>query len=275
MEKVKLTGSKVDWLQKGSYSQRYGVDFVETITPVVRHSSVRTLLAYAVQKYMIIHQMDVITAFLNGMLDEEIYMQQPEGYEVSGKEGLVCRLKKSLYGLKQAPRCWNKALKDFMVQAGFAQSNADPYVFTRFEDHAVIVAVYVDDLILLADVIEDMLELKSLLSKHFIMKDMGHVNFVYGNCCIWLHQNQYIKSMLQSLVSRMQTVSTLADCDVKLVKDDQVSKLADQMEYQSMVGSLLYVALLTRPDIAQNPLKLTRQQSKGSSATLRKQRALH
>ena len=74
------------------YLQRYGVDFVETFAPVVHHSSVRTLLAYAVQKDMIIHQMDVITAFLNGTLDEDIYMQQREGYEVSGKEGLMCRL---------------------------------------------------------------------------------------------------------------------------------------------------------------------------------------
>ena len=145
-----------------------------------------------------------------------------------------------------------------MVQAGFAQSSADPCVFTRFEDHAVIIAVYVDALILLADVIEDMLELKSLLSEHFEMKDMGQlhyflgVNVVYRNDCIWLHQNQYIKSMLQKFgLKDTNTVSTPADCDVILVKDDQVSKLADQMDYQSMVGSLLYVALLTHPDIAQ------------------------
>ena len=89
-------------------------------------STIRTLLALAVQKDMIVHQMDVVTAFLNGELDEEIYMRQPEGYQVSDKKNLVCRLKKSLYGLKQAPRCWNRALKEFMIQAGFVQSNADP-----------------------------------------------------------------------------------------------------------------------------------------------------
>ena len=87
------------------YSQRHGIDFEETFSPVVRFSSIRTLLALAMQKDMIVHQMDVVTAFLNGELDEEIYMQQPDGYQVSGKENLVCRLKKSLYGLKQAPRC--------------------------------------------------------------------------------------------------------------------------------------------------------------------------
>ena len=84
------------------YSQRYEIDFEETFSPVVHFSSVRTLLALAVQKDMIVHQMDVVTAFLNGELDEEIYMQQPDGYQVSGKENLVYKLKKSLYGLKQA-----------------------------------------------------------------------------------------------------------------------------------------------------------------------------
>ena len=85
------------------YSQRHGNDFEETFSPVVRFSSIQTLLALGIQKDMIVHQMDVVTAFFNGELYEEIYMQQPDGYQVSGKENLVCRLKKSLYRLKQAP----------------------------------------------------------------------------------------------------------------------------------------------------------------------------
>ena len=87
------------------YSQRYGIDYDETFPPVVRLSSLRTLLAYAVQKKMLIHQMDVVTAFLNGELGEEIYMQQPEGYVEPGSEDMLCKLKKSLYGIKQSPRC--------------------------------------------------------------------------------------------------------------------------------------------------------------------------
>ena len=133
----------------------------------MRFSSIRTLLALAIQKDMIVHQMDVVTPFLNGELDEEIYMQQPDGYQVSGKENLICRLKKSLYCLKQAPRCWNQALKEFMTQAGFVQSNAEPYVFTRLDERTAIVAVYVDDLILMTDVMEVTLETKELLSKQF------------------------------------------------------------------------------------------------------------
>lgn len=240
------------------YSQRQGLDFEETFSPVVRFSSIRTLLALAIQKDMIVHQMDVVTAFLNGELDEEIYMQQPDGYQVSGKENLVCRLKKSLYGLKQAPRCWNRALREFMMQAGFVQSNADPCVFIRLDEHTTIVAVYVDDLILITDVIEVMLETKELLSERFRMKDMGQlhyclgVNIVYGQNCVWLHQKQYITLMLGKFgLTDANTVSTPADCNVKLVKDDHVSKSTDQVEYQSMVGSLLYIAMGTRPDIAQ------------------------
>jgi hypothetical protein len=207
---------------------------------------------------MMVHQMDVVTAFLNGELEEEIYMLQPDGYQIPGKENLVCRLKKSLYGLKQAPRCWNRALGDFMVQTGFVQSNADPCVFTRFNEHTTIVAVYVDDLILIADVKEIMLETKGLLSERFKMKDMGQlhyclgVNIVYGQNCVWLHQKQYIALMLEKFgLAHTNTVSIPADCNVKLVKDYQVSNSTDQVEYQSMVGSLIYVAMGTRPETAQ------------------------
>ena len=240
------------------YTQKHGIDFEETFSPVVRFSSIRTLLALAIQRNLIVHQMDVVTAFLNGKLNEEIYMQQPDGYQVSGKKSLVCRLKKSLYGLKQAPRCWNQELKQFMAQAGFVQSNADPCVFIRLDEHTTIVAVYVDDLILITDAMEVMLETKGLLSKHFKMKDMNQlhyclgVNIVHRQNCVWLHQQQYITQMLRKFgLEDANTVSTPADCNVKLVKDDHVSKPTDPVEYQSMVGSLLYIAMGTRPDIAQ------------------------
>ena len=165
---------------------------------------------------------------------------------------------KSLYGLKHAPRCWNRALKEFMMQAGFVQSSADPCVFTRLDEHTTIVAVYVDDLILTTDVKGAMLETKRCLSEQFKMKDMGQlhyclgVNIVFGQKWAWLHQQQYIMLMLRKFaLTDTNTVSTPADCNVKLVKDDHVSKPTDQVEYRSMVGSLLYIAMGTHPDIAQ------------------------
>jgi len=96
------------------YSQKHGIDYDETFSPVVRFSSIRTLLAFAVQRGVLIHQMDAVTAFLNDQLEEEIYMQQLPGYVEEGQEELVCKLKKSLYGLKQSPRCWNMTFRQYM-----------------------------------------------------------------------------------------------------------------------------------------------------------------
>ena len=96
---------------------------------MVRFSSIRTLLTFAVQNDMLIDQMDVISAFLTGELEEEIYMQQPDGYIQPDKEDMVCRLKKSLYGLKQSPRCWNRVFSEYMESIDFKQSTADPCVY--------------------------------------------------------------------------------------------------------------------------------------------------
>ena len=143
----------VEWLKgqlvaKGC-SQKYGIDYDETYSPVVRFSSIRGLLAFAVQNSMLIHQMDVVTAFLNGKLDEEIYMAQLDGYVEAGKEHLVCKLKKSVYGLKRSPWCWNRAFSEYLESIGFEQSAADPCVYIRSTEPITIIAVYVDDLILI------------------------------------------------------------------------------------------------------------------------------
>ena len=116
------------------YAQKYGIDYDEIFSPVVRFSSIRFLIAFAVQHDMLIHQMDVETAFLNGKLGEEIYMQQPEGYVKPGEKYLVCKLEKSLYGLKQSSRCWNKAFRESVENIGFTQATADPCVFIRKKD---------------------------------------------------------------------------------------------------------------------------------------------
>ena len=105
------------------YSQKYGIDYDETFSPVVRFSSIRTLMAFAAENKIIIHQMDVEIAFLNGELEENIYMEQPEGYVEKGKENLICKLKKSLYGLKQSPRCWNRTFANYLKEIEFKQGS--------------------------------------------------------------------------------------------------------------------------------------------------------
>ena len=219
--------------------------------------------------------MDAITAFLNGKLDEEIYMLQPTGYVVPSKEHLVCKLKKSLYGLKQSPRCWNKAFCEYIETIGFRQNAADPCVFTRIVDTVTIVAVYVDDMIIISATSEEMEEVKQSLADRFKMKDMGPLHYCLGvsiiqeEGCIFLHQKQYILSMMKRYgLAEAYPVSTPADASVKLVKDDGFSQGVDPVKYQLMVGSLLYAAMATRPDIAHAVGVVSKFNSKPSEAHL-------
>ena len=115
---------------------------------MVRLESVRALIAMSVQQGLQLHQVDVATAFLNGELEEEVYMEQPEGFVVPGKEHLVCRLKRSIYGLKQSPRCWNTVLDCHLKKMGFVQTTTDPCVYRASGGEPIYLGVYVDDIIL-------------------------------------------------------------------------------------------------------------------------------
>ena len=129
----------------------------------MRFTSIRMLLAFAVQHGILIHQMDVVAAFLNGSLQKDTYMEQPDGYVQAGNEQMVCKLKRSLYGLKQAPRCWNAVFSEYLKPIRFEQSVTDPYVYAKKnKGHLVIVAVYVDDLIIIANTAEEMTRVKEI-----------------------------------------------------------------------------------------------------------------
>jgi len=172
-------------------------------------------------------------------------MQQPDGYVEPGKEHLVCKLKKSLYGLKQSPRCWNKAFQQYMELNGFQQSTADPCIFIRIVESSItIVAVYVDDLILITRTSQDMQYVKNLLTKQFKMEDMGKVHYCLGisvtydedRKLLWLHQRQYILHILEKYgTSEAKPTSTPADINVKMIQNDGISQAVDSSVYQSMV----------------------------------------
>ena len=229
------------------YSQRYRTDYDEVFSPVARFSSVRTLLAFAVERKMLIHQMDVVTAFLNGDLKEEIYMRQPPGHVIPGKEKQVCRLKKSLYGLKQSPRCWNEKFCNHLKQLGYKQRGADPCVFTHGSKGKLeIIAVYVDDLILIAETSSQIQEMKENLSGTFRMKDIRQlqyclgVNFEHSADSISMSQKQYVLKLLEKYkLAEANPAATPMDVNVKLVKDDGHSKKVDAIHYQSMVVSYM------------------------------------
>ena len=162
------------------YSQQHGLDYDETFSPVARFESLRTLLALAVQDGLHVHQMDVTTAFLNGELKEEVYMDQPEGFQVRGKENYVCKLRRSLYGLKQAPRCWNVTLDERLKEMGFAQANSDPCLYVAKDGEPFVIGIYVDDILLAGMTEKRISEVKSALAERFDVKDLGELNHYLG-----------------------------------------------------------------------------------------------
>jgi hypothetical protein len=178
-------------------SQKPGVDYDETFAPVVRYSSIRYLLSQAAKHDLDIEQMDAVTAFLQGDLNEEIYMTPPEGF-MTGKK--VCRLNKALYGLKQASRAWNKKLHAALLEIGLHCSKADQCVYYKINSTKMIyVAVYVDDLLIFSNDNEMKLKLKDELSKRFKMKDIGQASYILGfhitrdrkQGKIWIDQEKY------------------------------------------------------------------------------------
>lgn len=164
------------------FTQEEGIDYQEVFAPVVKHVSIRMLLSLVVNLDLELEQMDVKTAFLHGNLDEDIYMQEPEGYVLKGKEHRVCLLKRSLYGLKQSPRQWNKRFDQFMKKKGFCRSEHDMCVYTKklSEGERVYLLLYVDDMLIAAKNIADVIELKHLLSTEFEMKDLGAARRILG-----------------------------------------------------------------------------------------------
>ena len=238
------------------FSQQPGVDFDETYSPVVHKTSLRALLSYGFSRNMVIHQMDVVTAFLNGKLAEDIYMTLPEGFVSPSNEHFVCKLKRSLYGLKQSPRCWNQVLDEHLKTLGFSQSSAVRCVYIRNNgDEQTLLAVYVDDIVLLTDSEKSMDVIKASLSQRFRMKDLGQLHFVLGisvamrDDVLKLSQPHYVAQILNKCnMTNCNPCNTPMATDVKLISDDG-SKAADRELYRSMVGSLLYLAAATRPDI--------------------------
>ena len=163
------------------FTQKYGIDYDETFAPVARFSSIRALLAMGAQFDLEIHQMDVKTAFFNGDIDTEIFMKQPDGYQEKGKEHLVCRLNKSIYGLKQAGRAWYEKINHELLNLGMKQSQSDNCIYTKITNSEIlIIALYVDDLLILTKSLMEMNKIKEQLTSRFEMKDLGEAKFILG-----------------------------------------------------------------------------------------------
>lgn len=248
---------KARFVAKGC-AQKHGIDFNETYAPVVRYSSIRFLMALAVKNGLKIDQMDVTTAYLHGDLEEEIYIEQPEGF--ADETNRVCLLKKSLYGLKQAGRQWNLKLDDTLKKFGLRKSKMDPCIYFN-NDSSLIVAIYVDDLLIFWKDRSVLDHMKKALNTSFKMKDMGeakvclNININQTDGKIELDQSSYIKKVLQRFnMENCNPISTPSDSNQKLSinmndGDDEKEKI-NSIPYQEAVGSLLYLAQCMRPDIS-------------------------
>lgn len=238
------------------FTQVQGIDYTDTFAPVAKFSTIRILLALAAKYDLEIHQMDVKSAFLNGHLEEEIYLRPPPGFQTSDDK--VWRLYRALYGLKQAPKSWYKRLKDVFESLGFTRSNADHSLFYKVEKGILlIVAVYVDDKLILSKSREAINQLKSQLAGQYDLSDLGEAQWILGmeiirdrdKGTIELSQTRYVESILDRFgMQDGRSVSTPIETNLKLTKLTEPE--IEARAYQSALGALMYAMLATRPDLA-------------------------
>lgn len=238
---------------KGCF-QKEGIDYFETFSPVVRFDTVRTVLSIAAREKLYLRQFDIKTAFLYGTVNEEIYMRQPEGFEDGTTR--VCKLLKSLYGLKQAPRRWSECFKDFLIACDLGESNADPCLFCRIRgSQRFFLVLWVDDGLIAATCEKEIDSFLVKLQANFkatIMTDvknfLGIEIYRMHDGSIFLSQSGYIKKILDRFkMSDAKPVSTPIDTgwDASDLTTDE-----PKVPYREAVGHLMYLQVVTRPDIA-------------------------
>jgi hypothetical protein len=243
---------KARFMARG-FSQIEGVDYEETFAPVARYTSIRSIISIAAEMGWSIHQMDVKTAFLNGFI-EEVYIEQPQGFEVSERESRVCLLRKALYGLKQAPRAWYSHIDTYLLQMSFEKSDVDPnlYYIIRGDDTLILI-LYVDDLFITGA--EDLIvECKLGLASEFEMSGIGLMHYFLGmevwqeEGHIFLGQGKYVADILSKF--QMEDCRPMLTPMVTNWKNLSASdsQLVNATVYRQLIGSLMYL-VNTRPDI--------------------------
>ena len=254
---------KARFVAKG-FSQQPGVDYNEheTYAPVLKHDSLRVLFSIASVLDLELYQFDVKTAFLHGDLDEELYVEQPEGFVQPGRERFVCRLKKPLYGLKQSSRKWNEKFNSFLIQFGLTRSTADPCIyFHRGEDvdDVTILGIWVDDILVATRTVEKARAIVEYLETHFEMTSRVADYFIGLEIIrdrtrqqIFVSQSKFIVTLLQRFrMSECNPSSVPADPDSRLSVTNcplNVDAL-NSTPYRAAIGALMYAAKMTRPDI--------------------------
>ncbi|GJX26151.1 retrotransposon protein, putative, ty1-copia subclass [Tanacetum coccineum] len=247
------------------YTQLYEVDYEETFSPVADIRAIRILISIAAFYDYEIWQMDVKTAFLNGYLDEDIYMVQPEGFVDPNHPRKVCKLQRSIYGLKQASRSWNKRFDEEIKRFGFDQNLNEPCVYQKASgSNVTFLILYVDDIIIMENHIPSLQSVKDYLGKCFAMKDLGEATFILGikiyrdrsKRLIGLGQNAYMDKILKRYKmdnSKRGHIPMQERLDLNKTQGASTPKEVKRMQnvpYASVVGSIMYAVRCTRPDVA-------------------------
>jgi len=230
------------------FQQKKGIDYSEIFSPVVKLTTIRVVLGIVAAENLHLEQLDVKTTFLHSDLEEDIYMQQPEGFAIQGKENQVYKLKKSLYGLKQAPRQWYKKFDNFMCSSGYTRCQAYHCCYVKYFDNSYInLLLYVDDMLIARSSIEEIDKLK----QQFEMKDLGATKQILGMRIIRdkdkgilkLSQTEYIKKVLSRFsMDNVKPVSTPLGNHFKLSKDQSPKTelecgYMDKITYTSLINT--------------------------------------
>jgi hypothetical protein len=244
------------------FTQKHGIDYVETFAPVVKFKSIRTLAAICAELKLTAYQDDVPSAFLKGNLKETVWMEQPEGYK-SENPYEFCLLNKTLYGLKQSPREWNEVLHEYMISKGFIQSRADPCIYVNSEKYykgMIIVGIYVDDINTIGSP-SDVKPFRDDLREEFKIKEGGLLEWYLGIAfnqetkgTIYLDQTIYLKQKLtefKDYIGKEKVSQPLPSNYQNLLLAAELEEPAtEEFPYRQIVGSLMYAMLGTRPDLA-------------------------
>ena len=243
------------------FSQKEGVDYHDTFAPVMRYKSLRLLMSLVANRDMELRQMDVCTAFLYAKIKEEVYMQQPEGYEQGGIN-MTCKLNKALYGTKQASHEWNELINDFLISIGFTRCVSDTCMYVRKTRTGgmMMIGLFVDDLPIAFDSQdeEEWNEVKEQFMSRFKMKDLGECQLILGmritrdrrNKTLKIDNEVHINRTLETHgMSESKATSTPATLEKLVPCPAHEQNIVNIQQYQSIVGSLNYLAQACRPDI--------------------------
>jgi hypothetical protein len=259
---------RIEWLKARlvvqGFTQRFGVNYDDTSSPVLKHSTLRWLASVAASNGLQFSMFDITGAYLNAPVEHELYMRMPPGFN-RDKGDHVLRLNKALYGLKQAGREWYEMFRNFLVEAGFTQTHADPCLYQKeINDQIVLVGVYVDDLVTVSSE-EHVKAFHDQLLAKFEVRNLGDVKYCLGIQChrdtdgsVFLYQQKFIVEVLERFKSHLEDLKPVDIPMMPLtggpedptlpIREDEPKLDVNMYPYNELIGSLMYMVVCTRPN---------------------------